>query len=177
MVGSPSASSVSSRETCAAGFLTAVDSPSHGIFGGYLLVDTMGRPLEFYCTAPIRVSRAQQILYGHTLESHLHGKQIGATLIEESSLEPRVVLTDLPAMLHAGIHTSVPLGLVKTNEEESSSCELGMLRIGSRSVRFDGNNESLVSLMRERLSFLDPQFDVAEPFERIRAAIEEAQKR
>ena len=35
------------------GFLTAVESGSHGVFGGYLLVDPLGRPLEFHCTAPV----------------------------------------------------------------------------------------------------------------------------
>ena len=48
----------------AIGFLTTVASASHGVFGGYLLVDEVGRPLEFHCTAPVRVSRAQEILYG-----------------------------------------------------------------------------------------------------------------
>ena len=45
------------------GFLTAVDTPTHGLFGGYLVVDSLGRPLEFHCTAPVKVTRAQQILY------------------------------------------------------------------------------------------------------------------
>ena len=75
------------------GFLTTVDSPTHGLFGGYLLVDPAGRPLEFHCTAPVKVSRAQQILYGATLQGHLHGRQIGATLIAEGSLTPLVSIT------------------------------------------------------------------------------------
>ena len=73
-------------EGLAFGFLTAIDSPSHGLFGGYLVVDLTGRPLEFHCTAPIKVSRAQQILYGSTLQNHLHGQQIGACLLAESTL-------------------------------------------------------------------------------------------
>ena len=40
------------------GFLTAVDTPTHGLFGGYLVVDSLGRPLEFHCTAPVKVTRA-----------------------------------------------------------------------------------------------------------------------
>ena len=32
------------------GFLTTVDSPSHGLFGGYLIVDLEGRPLERVAT-------------------------------------------------------------------------------------------------------------------------------
>ena len=39
----PEASAVSADCPLAYGFLTAVDSPVHGIFGGYLLVDPLGR--------------------------------------------------------------------------------------------------------------------------------------
>ena len=94
------------------GFLTAVDAPSHGLFGGYLLVDLAGRPLEFHCTAPVKVSRAQQILYGATLQSHLHGRQIGATLLAEGTVAPEVVLTDLESMLHVRSYTNLPVALV-----------------------------------------------------------------
>jgi hypothetical protein len=37
------------------------------------------------CTTPVKVSRAQQILYGPTLHGHLHGRQIGAALLAEGS--------------------------------------------------------------------------------------------
>ena len=87
------------------GFLTAVDTPTHGLFGGYLVVDSLGRPLEFHCTAPVKVTRAQQILYGPTLHGHLHGQQIGGALLAESRIAPSVVLTDHDGMLHVRSHT------------------------------------------------------------------------
>ena len=59
------------------GFLTVVESAAHGVFGGYLLVDVLGRPVEFHCTTPVKVTRAQQILYGATLHGHLHGRGEG----------------------------------------------------------------------------------------------------
>ena len=102
------------------GFLTAVDSPSHGLFGGYLLVDPAGRPLEFHCTAPVKVSRAQQILYGATLQSHLHGRQIGATLLAEGTVTPELVLTDFEPMLHVRSHTSLPVADRKSTRLNSS---------------------------------------------------------
>ncbi|MEQ8839035.1 MAG: hypothetical protein RID07_19675, partial [Lacipirellulaceae bacterium] len=55
----------------AIGFLTAVESPQHGLFGGYLVLSLQGRPLEFRCTTPVKPTRAQEILYGKTLRPYL----------------------------------------------------------------------------------------------------------
>ena len=117
------------------GFLTAVDSPLHGLFGGYLVVDALGRPLEFHCTAPVKVSRAQQILYGPTLHGHLHGQQIGGALLAESKATPAVVLTDHDAMLHVRPHTSLPLALVRQLDGEPVAQAVRLLlHAGTRSL-------------------------------------------
>ena len=96
----------------AIGFLTAIQREPHGLFGGYLLLNTAGRPLEFHCTVPLKPNRAQQILYGPTLEPFLFGEQIGATLVNKSALEPLVVLVDVPAMLAVREHIDLPTALV-----------------------------------------------------------------
>src|SRR5574340_381182 len=83
----------------ALGFLTVVEHPQHGLFGGYLVLNLAGRPLEFHCTAPVKPNRAQEILYGPTLESYLYGEQIGQTLLAKATAEPLVVCTDLEPML------------------------------------------------------------------------------
>ena len=96
----------------AIGFLTAIERAPHGLFGGYLLLNTVGRPLEFHCTVPLKPNRAQQILYGPTLEPFLFGEQIGATLVNKSALEPLVVLVDVPPMLAVREHIDLPTALV-----------------------------------------------------------------
>ena len=155
------------------GFLTAVDAPSHGLFGGYLLVDLAGRPLEFHCTAPVKVSRAQQILYGATLQSHLHGRQIGATLLAEGTVAPEVVLTDLESMLHVRSYTNLPVALVAGTAPAGAAAGF---TVGSVSVSPHANDAGLELLLREKLEALMAAVDLAEPFERIRSAIEEAQR-
>jgi hypothetical protein len=94
------------------GFLTVLEDPQHGLFGGYLLLNLAGRPLEFHCTAPIKPNRAQQILYGPTLEPFLYGEQIGATLLGHSNREPLAVLTDCQPVLSVRELVSVPVALV-----------------------------------------------------------------
>ena len=75
----------------AIGFLTAGEFPDHGWLGAYLAVSPQGRPLEFRCTTPVQPSRAQEILYGKTLRSYLFGEVIGAPLVDQAQLQPRVV--------------------------------------------------------------------------------------
>lgn len=152
------------------GFLTVVDSPSHGLFGGYLLVDASGRPLEFHCTAPVKVSRAQQILYGATLQGHLHGRQIGAALLGEASVEPLVVLTDLDSMLAVRPHTNLPVALV-SRIDAAAGFEIGAARVVG-----PAGDAAAETTLRESLEPLAAVVDLSEPFDRIRAAIEEAQR-
>ncbi len=95
------------------GFLSVVCHEPHGLFGGYLLLNTAGRPLEFHCTAPVKPNRAQQILFGATLEPYLYGEHIGATLINKSQLVPMVVFVDMPAALAVRTHMKLPVGWVR----------------------------------------------------------------
>lgn len=154
------------------GFLTAVDAPGHGLFGGYLVVDTRGRPIEFLCTAPLKVTRAQQILYGATLHGHLHGQQVGSTLLAECESQPLVVLTDFDPLLTVRSHTSLPVAAVRRTDEADEAGDAGFA-VGSVRVVATAEEESVV---RERLAELAAAIDLCEPFERIRLAIEEAQR-
>ena len=96
----------------AIGFLTVIDHPQHGLFGGYLVLNLAGRPLEFHCTAPIKPNRAQQILYGPTLESFLYGEQIGSTLLGHAKTSPLVVCTDREPVLSLRDLVDMPVALV-----------------------------------------------------------------
>lgn len=156
------------------GFLTAVESGSHGVFGGYLLVDPLGRPLEFHCTAPVKVSRAQQILFGSTLQAHLHGQQIGGTLLAEGTITPDLVLTDLEAMLHVRGHTKLSVALVRSGA--ASPIGGSSFLVGNTSVSPHVNDCGRGAELQERLEELAATVDLCEPFERIRAAIDEAQR-
>lgn len=155
------------------GFLTAVESGSHGVFGGYLLVDLSGRPVEFHCTAPVKVSRAQQILYGATLPGHLHGRQIGATLLGEGKTAPEIVLTDVESMLQVRPHTALPVALVRRADAADGGAGF---TIGAARVRPHETDARREDAVRERLAELGATVDLCEPFERIRAAIDEAQR-
>lgn len=182
------------------GFLTVVNHQQYGLFGGYLLLNVAGRPLEFHCTTPIKPNRAQEILYGPTLESFLYGEQIGQTLIGQSKLKPRVVYTDREPALAAREFVAMPLALVLPPVAEAAGAavpESPASTLAGKTFRIDAAHRGprllTFELGRNRLAVPDQAeadrraiqeqcaewaetFDLAEPFQRIRDAIEEAQQ-
>lgn len=163
------------------GFLSVVEDQQHGFFGGYLVLSQLGRPLEFHCSTPILPSKAQRILYGPTLRSFVLGELIGQTLVKKSQLAVEAVLTDDREMLGLGLFWQGNLAWVSQQEQnsvglgqslsDSPTCEIdGYRLIGSSTCGW--TSESLGELLTPLVSYVD----LAEPFQRIREAIEEAQR-
>jgi len=196
--------STGAKSNAPLGFLTVVEDPEHGLFGGYLILNRAGRPLEFHCTAPVKPTRAQQILYGPTLEPFLYGEQIGQTLLGKARSEPAMVSTDREPVLAVREFSKVPVVLVfpsdgavaqegGSQEEPNAAdpspakryrCDAAHGRVGCGPVFLLGRNRLAVSVMaaddRESivacLGELAESFDLAEPFGRIREAIDEARR-
>jgi len=186
------------KAKAALGFLTVLDHAQHGLFGGYLVLNFVGRPIEFHCSAPIKPNRAQQILYGPTLEAFLYGEQIGQALVAKAKVQPLSVFTERRPAMAVREHISSPVALVMPPEPEMSTSEIStptedgkFYRLdtahdrGPAIVTFDvGKNRLAVSdraeddrqLIRQHLSDIAESFDLLEPFLRIREAIEEAQQ-
>jgi hypothetical protein len=169
----------------ATGFLTALEDPAHGWFGGYLLLSQLGRPLEFHCTTPIEPTRAQQILYGPTLQSHLLGEVIGRTLVRQPKLPVQAVLTDCPEMLNLSLYQQGVVACVEMamgpnqgkfstdwNVEESAP----RLELGNWQLYGTSTCNWQVEQLRQQLTPMVEHIDLLEPFQRIRAAILEAQR-
>lgn len=226
----------------AIGFITIVKNRELGIMGGYLILNRNGRPVEFHCTAPIRATRSQHILFGPTLEPYIYGEQIGRALALRASVLPRVILTDksgvvaLRPLIKAPVmfteipqirkdskeKTENPPEIESKNENQAQSSEIllrennifsveqnpetaekadsaadiGALK-GKIEPKFDSNiivpEHSLLwngvllhpdkkyladSAQTEQfLKEMEIEYDLSEPFDRIREAIYEAQKR
>lgn len=162
----------------AVGFLTVVEHEQHGLFGGYLVLNLAGRPLEFHCTAPVKPNRAQQILYGPTLEPYLYGEQIGQALVSKSSLSVMLVCTDRAAALAVRAFVEMPVLLVESGPgpRQDTRAELIRFAFGANALAIAVDRPQDRELAQTRLVQLGEAFDLAEPFERIRAAIDEAQK-
>jgi hypothetical protein len=157
------------------GFLTVIENAELGLLGGYLLLNAAGRPLEFHCTAPVKPSRAQEILYGPTLKPFLYGEQIGQALMSRPKLSPLVVCTDSDSVLAARDYTRFPLVLVSSSEGPASavphSFPLARNQVAA-APHYASDREAILAAWPAQADHLD----LSEPFARIREALDEAQK-
>jgi hypothetical protein len=159
------------------GFLTVLENAEHGFLGGYLLLSAAGRPLEFHCTAPIRASRTQEILYGPTLRPFLYGEQIGQTLLTKSKLTPLVVCTDSEPALAVRDFTDSPVVLVLgATAGLPSSVSAGQFHLAANQVASAPGHLGDEQLIRAAWPSLADHLDLLEPFDRIREALDEAQR-
>lgn len=189
----------------ALGFLTIADQGEAGYSGGYLALNAAGRPLEFHCTAPVKPNRVQQVLYGPTLEAYLFGEQIAQALVSKAAARPAAVITDCPAVLAGQQGIEAPLLWLRppTSDGEPPAAAgtgerslridgpqglpapLRLLRLGSYCLAaLQESHETGAGAERgpseaDLHALLEPwsqDFDLAEPFQRIAEALEEAQR-
>jgi hypothetical protein len=175
------------------GFLTVSEHQDQGLFGGYLVLNTAGRPMEFHCTAPVRPNRAQEILYGPTLRPYLYGEQIGRALLERASSLPQLVFTDAEPALSVRDLVAVPVVYVGGGQvgsadsvhrvdpghaEPPPSCRHRLHRfvVGPHQLAVPHNHREDESEVLRHWQPHAEEFDLAEPFGRIREAIEEARR-
>ena len=182
------------------GFLTVREFEELGLIGGFLILNTVGRPLEFHCTAPVRPNRAQEILYGPTLAPFLYGEQIGHTLVAKSRMRPLFICTDKAPVLTLREHIDAPVLLI----EDVDAPESVELADGpKRALRVDRPHRSLArsqtpavthfqldqknaavdqrhaedqQVILQRWRPYEGELDLGEPFARLADAIDEAQR-
>jgi hypothetical protein len=189
-----------SKSQPALGFFTILEHEAHGLVGGYLILNAAGRPLEFHCTAPVKPNRAQQILFGPTLDSYLCGEQIGQTLVTKSSLPLLALCTDVERALCVRDYVSLPVALVLHRESPPSEGanfvhapatsqantwrvdaphragpHLAQSDVGRNRLAVPPHRDADRQALVERLESV-AGLDLVEPFERIRQAVEEAHK-
>lgn len=170
-------SASSSSASFLLGYLAFVPLDGHSMVGGYLIVTDCARPVEFHCTAPVCPSKTHEILYGPTLRSVLCGEQIGPALVSQTELRPQLLITDEASALAMRAMTSCPIALVEENAEGGSSpATEWSMRCGRSLLTSNVASTEDHELISQALAALMGDWEIAEPLERIRAAIQEAQK-
>ncbi len=161
------------------GFLTVVEHEALGLIGGLLVLNANARPLEFHCTAPLKANRAQQILYGATLEPYLYGEQIGQTLLNKATTPLAALFCDNRAALSTRDFCEVPTAwVVPTSDQQrlQNSNELRLLNIAEDLLALSYDRGADAELIQAALANLPRKLDLREPFGRIQCALDEAQK-
>ncbi len=139
-------------------------------------------------------------MYGTTLKAYLYGEQIGQALLEKAKTTPLVVFTDAEPVLTVRDFTSLPVACVippPDNPATGASEPTGPLRVdegrpgppppfGLRVHTFQVGSQRLAVLQDHEadapiiVKHWEPwaaDFDLLEPFGRIREAIDEARRR
>ena len=111
----------------------------------------------------------------------MYGEQIGATLVNKSAVAPLAVLVDLAAMLAVRPQIGFPTALAIAEGTalplmNVNSIGATELIVGKNRLAVPNRYAADRDLIHERLSIIEDLFDLAEPFQRIRDAIEEAQR-
>ena len=162
------------------------------IRGGILVTDEETKPLEFRCTGPIRPTALQKMLYGNMLQRHVLVELIGHSLLNSINEKSNVVLVREPDLLHLQVKVGdqqTVLLLSKHGEFDAKTEgkpggeESATKLLGSDSGRFEpvvvrtyrGFEEKGIQL-RGMLREVFAHFDLIEPFERIKVALEHVHK-
>lgn len=154
------------------GYLHCLEDPVYGATAGYLVVSATGRPLEFHCTAPVKASHAQQILFGATLRRHLLGECLGGALLSRAKLTPSLLaISEADFALAA---TGSPSRLILlTDADETPTGWQRLPGLGCEAWLPQGEEASTVTAW---MNLLAESIDPTEPFDRVADAIREAQR-
>lgn len=159
-----------------------MDVEGFGACGGLLVVNPIGRPIEFHCTAPVSANRTQEILYGKSLQSFLYCEQIGRTLLDQAKTKIDMVVTDQDTMVDLKLSSQQTLVvLIDKSELDESHPRLS----DATEIELDEENafaafafqedRQLIKAAAHCLNQFNLTLPLDEPFERIEHAIDEAQ--
>lgn len=158
------------------GFLSVVELPQLGFCGGLLVVSSIGRPVEFHCTAPVKPNRTQQIMYGQTYRSFLYSDQIATALIQKLKAQPTIFVSDSHLLLPLAESLDAPLVLLENESFEgwSEAEELHEFEVIEQRCWSPKYPRETSTVLEKRLHAFAGKLPLDEPIERIAQAIEEA---
>ncbi len=153
-----------------------VETPDLGFSGGLLIVNTLGRPIEFHCTAAVKINRAQKILYGRTYHSFLFCDQIAASLIEHARTQPQAYVTDCVDLMPLTESVEAPVLLLPEEPGVvTQRKDLGHFKLHERQLWFGAFEREQAEPIRSLCERFCDTLPIEEPLDRIREAISEAQ--
>jgi len=154
-------------------FLTIM-SEGNGHLGGLLITNQWGRPLEFRVSTAVQPNRVQQILYGSSLVPFICADLIGKTLLEKSSTQADLIVTDSFGALDLRRSVDAPVVWHNLQLETPAGDELGPAVIDKLHCHRCFPQD--VETVRAMFESAGNNVDLTEPFTRIREAVGEARK-
>lgn len=161
------------------GFLT-LHNIDASYLGSLLITNCKGIPEEFRCTSPIMPDDVQRSLYGEAFLSHIGVEICGKPLIRSVGHKPNLIFVNRPFLLYLNGHTSCPIVFVQVvdtgetptlfgSEYQSEVITPSNSRFKTVEIVKKIDKKGKIRALVEQLLF---EFDVTEPFERMKKAVE-----
>jgi hypothetical protein len=156
-----------------------------GYLGAILVLDSLGRPLEFRATYPVKPSVVQRTLYGDTLEPYVGVELCGKPLLKAIDHELELLVVNSEALLAirptsgcAAIFLQKAGEVIEVTSPDGAGKQAERTRIDSLTGRFQPvviltsrGFEGDLDSVKPRLEELFSNFDLTEPFDRINQAL------
>lgn len=166
------------------GFFSLYDTTTEDSYVGALLVtDNNGIPLEFKCTHAIKPTAIQKSLYGDKLKPYIATTLCGIPLLSSISNKPDLLFINIPYILGIRPEIETPTLLIRRAGEsinlQSDENKTEKQRVESESGQFQAiilqahpDNSAEVKSWSGKINQLFNNFDLIEPFDRMKMAIE-----
>jgi len=139
--------------------------------GGVLIIDSFSRPYEFRVTSPIKPTQLQKILYGKSLVEYMYGELICLPLLKQVKEIISLAVCHDDNLLVARPNIQFPL--ISINKQKQNP---GVNEINAITIRTHKNFLSERAHAEVQLNMMSNQFDIFEPFERVKLALSEVHK-
>lgn len=152
---------------------------------GMLVVDEMGIPQEFRCTAPVRPNDVQRRLYGKSLEPYMLIEAMGKPLLREVKSPYELLIVNDPHLLNLRTASPVPVVMLQAQgelQQPHPDLDENVRTFGGASADstliasvFKGQTSDRDSAYRS-FDYFSLNVDLLEPFARIGSALEMVHK-
>ena len=162
------------------GYLLVLSMKDVGHCGGLLIVNSLGRPVEFHCTSPVSENKTQKVLYGETYLSFLYSDQIGRALVNKAKRKPVVLMVRQSELTGLQELSDVPVVIADSFEDNDYSGISNLansprrLEVGDTLMHYVGSPNHDSEMVEGLCSRLAAAIPIGEPFERVQLAITEA---
>lgn len=96
------------------GFLSLIQTEAKdGYIGAILVIDALGRPLEFRVTYPVKPNLVQRTLYGDTLEPYIAIELCGKPLLKAIERKPQLLVVSAEFLIGLRAGTTNPIVFIQ----------------------------------------------------------------
>ncbi len=167
------------------GFYSLYETDTKDSFVGTLLItDNYGIPLEFKCTHSVKATAIQRALYGERLQPYIGIELCGVPLMKSVINVPDFLFVNAPYLLSMRTKVNTAVVLINKAEQKDAEQKTGEKSEGKIILAHEYNTFEPVEISynpdfpkdvkntSESVKTVFENFDLTEPFERMKKSVE-----